>query len=55
MSNQTFKSDLFHLINSCNIRHNNKVESSKQYKKYIADLSDAQLEHIYDEVYQMCN
>lgn len=52
--NQTFKSDLFQLINSCNIRHNNKDESSKQYKKYIAEMSDAELEHTYDEIYQMC-
>lgn len=52
--NQTFKSDLFQLLNSCNIRHNNKDESSKQYKKYIAEISDAELEHIYDEIYQMC-
>ena len=42
------------LLNSCNIRHNNKDESSKQYKKYIAEISNAELEHTYDEIYQMC-
>ena len=52
--NQTFKSDLFQLLNSCNIRHNNKEKSSKQYKKYISELSDTELERIYDEIYQMC-
>lgn len=52
--NQTFKSDLFQLLNSCNIRHNNKDESSKQYKKYIAEIGDAGLEYTYDEIYQMC-
>lgn len=52
--NQTFKSDLFQLINSCNIRHNNKDKSSNYYKKYIAELSDVELEHTYDEIYQMC-
>ena len=52
--NQTFKSDLFQLLNSCNIRHNNKDESSKQYKKYIAEIGDAELEYTYDEIYQMC-
>lgn len=52
--NQTFKSDLFQLLNSCNIRHNNKDEYSKQYKKYIAEISDKELEHAYDEIYQMC-
>ncbi len=52
--NQTFKSDLFQLINSCNIRHNNKDEASRQYKKYIAEMSDEELEHTYDEIFQMC-
>jgi len=52
--NQAFKSDLFQLINSCNIRHNNKDETSRQYKKYIAEMSDEELEHTYDEIYQMC-
>lgn len=52
--NKTFKSDLFQLLNSCNIRHNNKDESSKQYKKYIAEIGDTELEYTYDEIYQMC-
>ncbi len=52
--NKTFKSDLFQLINSCNIRHNNKDNSSQQYKKYIAEMSDIELEYAYDEIYQMC-
>lgn len=52
--NPSFKSDLFQLFNSCNIRHNNKDNSSKQYKKYIAEMDDTELEHIYDEIYQMC-
>ena len=52
--NSTYKSDLFQLINSCNIRHNNIDKSSKQYKKYIAEMSEAELECTYDEIYQMC-
>lgn len=52
--NQTFKSDLFQLINSCNIRHNNKDKFSREYKKYIAEMSDTELEHTYDKIYQMC-
>lgn len=52
--NQTYKSDLFQLINSCNVRHNNKEKSSKYYKKYISEMSDAELENVYDEIYQMC-
>lgn len=49
-----FASDLFLLINSCNIRHNNKDESSGKYRKYIAEIEDDELEKIYDEIYQMC-
>ena len=52
--NQTFKSDLFHLLNGCNIRHNNIDDSSRHYKKYIAEMSDVELESTYDEIYQMC-
>lgn len=54
VSNQ-FDADLFQLINSCNIRHNNTDISIKgKYHKYIAELSDKELESIYDEIYQMC-
>lgn len=49
-----FSSDLFHLINSCNIRHNNIEESSGKYRKYIADMDVNVLEKTYDEIYQMC-
>lgn len=49
-----FSSDLFLLINSCDIRHNNKDESSGKYRKYIAEIEDDELENIYDEIYQMC-
>jgi len=52
--NKDFTSDLFQLINSCNIRHNNKDELSKNYHKYIAEMNDNELEHTYDEIYQMC-
>lgn len=51
--NKQFSSDLFFLFNSCQIRHNNKNTESK-YKEYIAQISDEGLEHIYDEIYQMC-
>lgn len=52
--NRNFSSDLFQLLNKCNIRHNNKDASSKNYCKYIADVPIDDLEGIYDEVYQMC-
>ncbi|MDE6004692.1 MAG: hypothetical protein K2G88_04835, partial [Oscillospiraceae bacterium] len=53
--NKGFSSDLFMLINSCNIRHNN-IDSALmgKYHKHIAEMSDEKLEHTYDEIYQMC-
>lgn len=52
--NKTFSSDLFMLINSCNIRHNNISIDSPKYKHHIAKMSKDELEHTYDEIYQMC-
>ena len=52
--NKSFTSDLFQLINSCNIRHNNRDKDSNNYRKYIAEINNNELEHIYDEIYQMC-
>lgn len=40
------------LLNNLNIRHNNKDKQSKDYRKFVADLSDSDLEHWYDETYQ---
>ena len=54
MINKKLESDLFMLMNSCNIRHNNKDESSGKYRRFIAEMSNEDLEKIYDETYQMC-
>jgi len=40
------------LLNNLNIRHNNKDNQSKDYKKFVAGMSDTSLEHWYDETYQ---
>jgi hypothetical protein len=40
------------LLNNLNIRHNNKDKQSKDYRKFIAGMSDTDLEHWYDETYQ---
>lgn len=40
------------LLNNLNIRHNNKDKQSKDYRKFVADMSDSDLEHWYDETYQ---
>lgn len=52
--NKSLENDLFFLINSCNIRHNNTEEGSSNYKRYIAELSEEELEEIYDEIYHIC-
>ncbi len=52
--NKSFAKDLFYLINSCNVRHNNKAEESKYHHRYIEDINDNELEQIYDEIYRMC-
>ncbi len=51
----SFKSDLFYAFNNLNIRHNNVDPSDKRYyKKVVAEMSSEELEHWYDETYQMC-
>lgn len=53
--NKTFSSDLFNLLNNCNIRHNN-IDSSLpgKYHRYIEEMPLEELEKTYDEIYQMC-
>ncbi len=48
-----FTSDLFYAFNNFNIRHNNTDPESLNYKKPIDNLTKEQLEHWYDEIYQM--
>lgn len=53
--NSSLEDDLFYAFNNLNLRHNNKDISYKEkYKKHIADMSNAELENWYDEIYQMC-
>jgi len=49
-----FKSDLFYLLNNMNIRHNNIEPTAKEYKKAVAEMTKEELEHWYDEIYDMC-
>lgn len=51
---KTLTSDLFFLINTLNIRHNNADPDSKSYKKVVADMTDDELEEWYDRTYDMC-
>lgn len=51
--NNDFEKDLFTLLNSIDIRHNNIAESSKNYKEYVANMGKDQLEEWYDNTYQL--
>jgi hypothetical protein len=52
--NPQFKSDLFYLLNSMNIRHNNIEPTAKEYRKAVAEMTKEELEQWYDEIYDMC-
>ena len=52
--NGTMEDTIFFMLNSLNLRHNNcNVEDKAKYKKYVADMTDIELEEYYDELYQM--
>lgn len=44
---------IFFILNNANIRHNNISETDKNYRKFIANMSDVELEELYDELYEM--
>lgn len=45
--------DIFFMANNLNLRHNNVDEMGKNYRPYVANMSDEELEEWYDELYQM--
>ena len=45
---------VFSLFNNINIRHNNSDPQSGKYHKFVAAMSDEELENWYDETYQLC-
>lgn len=51
---KTFKKDLFYLFNNLGLRHNNLDPDGKKYKEFVAQMKPGELEHWYDETYQMC-
>lgn len=50
--NASLEDKASYLLNTINIRHNNKERSSKYYKPFVEKMSDIDLEHWYDETYQ---
>ena len=52
--NKQLSEDIFYMLNSINIRHNNRSKKDKgKYKEYVAKMSKTRLEKWYDELYQM--
>ena len=52
--NTSLESDLFYLLNSVNVRHNNAEQGGKNYIHFVADMKDGDIEQWYDDIYQMC-
>lgn len=52
--NNSFKDNIFFMLNNLNIRHNNCNPADKsKYKEYVANMDKEELESWYDELYQM--
>lgn len=52
--NNQLSEDIFFMLNSINIRHNNRSKKDKsKYKECVAKMTKKQLEKWYDELYQM--
>ena len=50
----SLEKSVFSLFNNINIRHNNNDPQSGNYHKFVANMSDEELEKWYDETYQLC-
>ena len=50
----SLESDLFLLLNSVNVRHNNSDSSGNKYISYVAAMKEEEIEQWYDNIYQMC-
>lgn len=52
--NNDLEMQIFYLLNTLNLRHNNVEAGSKNYKQVVAEMSQDELEGWYDELYQLC-
>ena len=50
----SLEQSVFSLFNNINIRHNNSDPQSGKYHKFVANMSNEELEKWYDETYQLC-
>ena len=46
--------EIARILNTLGLRHNNLDPEGKQYKAFVANMTNEELEHWYDETYQMC-
>ena len=51
--NKDLEDGIFYILNNLNLRHNNKTEGDKNYRKAVEFMDDVVLECWYDELYQM--
>lgn len=53
--NQKLEDDIFDILNNYQIRHNNSdPKNGNKYNPLLEEMSDQELEQIYDDLYQMC-
>lgn len=52
--NKKLESQLFTLLNSINIRHNNSDPDGNYYHQVVAEMTEDEIESWYDDTYQMC-
>ena len=45
---------IFSMLNNANIRHNNVAKGDKNYRRVIAEMSENDLEKLYDDVFELC-
>jgi len=52
--NTSLETDIFYLLNSVKIRHNNAEQGGKNYISYVAAMNNEEIEQWYDDTYQLC-
>ena len=52
--NASLESDIFLIFNNVNVRHNNTEPGGQYFISFVAGMKSEEIEHWYDELYQMC-